>query len=413
MQVSVDKISQAIAKVRKFADGTKNVPGIMLDISGELMKVCYSDGKKSIIEKIDIQQDEPAIEGKIVVPYARITSVIDACQPSGPVYTSDLSICCENDNCLELSAVKKIKMQGKAEGEVEEKVVSKFAQKISYAKPESSVQYGILSRMDYESIFQGDKFDVWDIAEFKGVLAKTSKEKNRVVYISSSRKSAFISNLAHFTNIPVTSCDTSGMTIATNIGTALVDIVSKMNGSKISICTKDNRYCNIISEDEKVGVWFEMAPASKIDVATLERYESKQYTKYNLVFCKPALQNVIASAMSVDNNEKTIMSFEQMVNGEVAIRISSNNGSVDNSFNVILEDYKDRDNDMLGSKVPVGLAVLYSMIDNCEQPYISMDISVDDGGTYIKISDITSAELTNTGERVYTYGITHYTISAK
>ena len=65
-----DVLTSAMSKIRKFAEGQKNVPGVMLDISGDKMKVCYSDGKKSIIEVIDIEQEEPGVQGRIVVPYA-------------------------------------------------------------------------------------------------------------------------------------------------------------------------------------------------------------------------------------------------------------------------------------------------------------------------------------------------------
>lgn len=416
MKVKLDVLTSAMSKIRKFAEGQKNVPGVMLDISGDKMKVCYSDGKKSIVEVIDIEQEEPGVQGRIVVPYAKITSIIDICQPSGPIITGDLDIAFYENNIIEITAIKKVKLISDTENEeeeqnVEEKMVSKFEQRLNYYKPEDSIQYQVLARMDYDSIFEGDNPDVWDKEDLRNKISRLSTEKSKVVYVSAHKRAAFVVNLAHVTNIPIDSCENNGMTLTTFIASALVDILGKMNGDKVAICVKDNRYANITSEDNTVGIWFEMAPASKTDVATLKRYEDKTYNKYQLTFCRPAIQNVIACAMATDANEKTTISFVEAESGELAIKIITNTGgSVVNDFNVVMENYRDSVGDILNAKIPVSLKVLYDMLGNCQEYYIAFDIANDDAGTYIRVADI--VEVDDNGYPTQ-LGITHYTVSAR
>ncbi len=413
MIVSLEKLTFAMAKIRKFAEGQKNVPGVMFDIAGDKMKVCYSDGKKSIIEIIDIEPGESVIEDKIVVPYVRIVNIIDICQPSGPVFTSDLDITFNDGNIMVIKAVKKVNIAPKEdEEEPEVKVVSKFEQKINFYRPEESIQYQALSRMDYGSIFESETFDVWTKEDLKAVLSRTSTEKSKVIYISAAKKSAFVVNLAHVTNIPISTCEGHGMTVATHIASALVEILSKMPGDRVSVCVKESRYANITSEDNSVGIWFEMAPASKTDMATLKRYQEKDYSKYKLTFCRPALQNVISCAMAADNNEKTMLTFVNVENGDLAIRIASTSGgsSVANDFCVVMENYRDSVGDIMSAKIPVSLKVLYDMIGNCQEYYVAMDIATDEGGTYICIGDVADCDKDGYPTRLAT---THYTVSAK
>ena len=119
MQVSLEKLTQAMQKVKKFADDNKNVPGVMLDINENSMKVCYSDGKRAIVEKLDILQGQEPIQGKIVVPYKRLMEIIESCQPSGILATSDFDIEFGSDNIMTINYAKKIKLAPK-KGEVQE-----------------------------------------------------------------------------------------------------------------------------------------------------------------------------------------------------------------------------------------------------------------------------------------------------
>ncbi len=418
MQVSLEKLTQAMQKVKKFADDNKNVPGVMLDINENSMKVCYSDGKRAIVEKLDILQGQEPIQGKIVVPYKRLMEIIESCQPSGILATSDFDIEFGSDNIMTINYAKKIKLAPKKgevqegeEPEYEEKTVSRFSQKITYAKPEDNIKYGVLSRMDYDSIFDGENPDIWDKSELKDILSRLSTEKNKIIYISRNMKKAFVCNLAHVTDIPITSCENHTIVIHTSVSSALVDMLNKMPGDTVSIVVKDQRYANIRSENNEVGIWFELSPASRTDIVTLERYQQKDYSKYRIIVLREALTNVINCAMSVDNNEKTNLIIGNDDENNLVIKIANANAgqSVANEFAVVIEKCVDADGKLKELQIPVSLKVLHDMLTNCKNYYAALDISIDEQGMYLRVEDLKQDD--ETGNIVAE--TTHYTISAR
>ena len=417
MQVSLSTLTGALNKVRKMAEGTKNVPGIMLDISENKMKVCYSDGKKSVIEIIEIQQSDPVVAGRIIVPYAKTMDIIDACQPSGSLMINEITMNFSEGSTLTIIASKKIVI-GDEEG-TEEKVQSKLEQKINYNKPEDSVQYQILSRMEYDAIFQNEEFDTWETKTLIETLSRTSKEKSKTIYISSQLKAAFVSNTAHVTNIPITSCEKYGMAVSTSLATPLIDILGKLASPRVAVSVKDNRYVSISSEDNTVGIWFEQAAANKMELSLLKRFQEKTYDKYELVFYREALQDTIDRALKSDSNEKTTLTFIKDENDSLSARVqfAGSGGSTANDFTVVLTNYEDKEKnkeedkqtkikDILGAQIPVNLKVLSDMINNCKEFYVAFDISNEDGSTLIRVGDLEMS-----AEKAFT--ATHYTMLAK
>ena len=83
MIIRLEEFTKAIAKIQAMASGEKTVPGIMLDISDDGVKVCYSDSRKALVEKVNATVEETDIKGKIVLAYSRVVSAITICQPSG------------------------------------------------------------------------------------------------------------------------------------------------------------------------------------------------------------------------------------------------------------------------------------------------------------------------------------------
>ena len=62
------------------------------------------------------------------------------------------------NNIIEITAIKKVKLidteNEEEEQNVEEKMISKFEQRMNYYKPEDSIQYQVLARMDYDGILR-------------------------------------------------------------------------------------------------------------------------------------------------------------------------------------------------------------------------------------------------------------------
>lgn len=405
MRVELKDFTQALNKVKSLSEGVKNAAGVMLEISGDKLNVCYSDSKKSLIEKIDILDNtENPLEGRIVLNIKQIQNVVESLQPSGPIYTDEIELIAEENGRMRVLGDKKVRF-GEDEA-IEELTRSKMNYSINYYRPEESVKFGVLSRMNYEGIFDSDEYDVWTVNELKDILERTSGEKNKTIYVSSITKTAFVVNLAYVTNIPITCCENHGFVINTIVAKSIVDILSKLEADEVRVWVQDKRYVNMISGDEKVGVWFEMSPASRTDLNTLNRYEAKEYNSYRLIANKPILQDVIKAALTLDENEKTKITFVE-VEGDLAMRIVGNSSGASsiNDFSIILEDYKDNIGDILELAIPVSLKVIADMLNKCVEDYVAIDIEAEDN-KFIRIGDIVDDD-------ELSLGTVNYTIASK
>lgn len=422
MRVSISELTKAVQKVKSFAETIKQAPGIMFDINGDTMSVCYSDGKKSIIEKLGVLGDEGDVQGRIVVGYNRFLNIIDICQSSGGINTEDIDISFLDGNIMNIEVVKTMSVQratgnttedGEPEYVEESKVVSKFSQKINYERPSDNLRYGILDRMDYEKIFEdnGDVCDIWDTAELKKILSKTSNEKGKTVYLSSKVEAGFVVNLSHVVVIPTDSCVSSGFSVSTSVAKSLMDILSKIDDDQVRVIRQD-RYVSIINGTDTVGIWFEIAPVSKTDLSTLEQYRDKAYDTFEMVFSRAALSNVVNCASANTKEEKTYLTFNEIDGYKSLIISSSNSASYSGDFYVVIEGNQEEIKNweqLSVAKLPVSLRVLKAMIDDCDSVYISMDIMYNEQGCYMRLAEALGRD----EDGRIKLGATHYTVSSK
>lgn len=425
MIVSITSLTKAVEKVKSFADSSQNIPGILFDIRGDELRVCYSDGKKSIIEKIQITPEEGDVQGKIVVGYNRMLSIIDMCRPSGEIRTDDITIKFLEGNVMSIEIVKTMLVQRNTgnvdeEGEAiyaeESKVVSKFNQILNYNYTSDNLRYGILDRMNYDDIFvdaEGNSsedadFDTWDKEELKNILSKTSTEKGKTVYVSSKVNGGFVSNSAYVVFIPTDSCSEHGFAVSTLVAKSLVEILNKIDEDQVRVCKKD-RYVSIINGTDTVGIWLEMSPASKTDLATLNLYSNKSYDTFELVFSRAALNNVLSCAATMTKDEKTFLTFKE-VDGYKSLVIASGKNTGD--FNVTIEGNQDNIKNWESLKettLPLSMKVLSAMLNDCSTTYVSLDVLSDETGKFIRVSELLGRD--ETGEKML--GATHYTVASK
>lgn len=427
MKIQLEDLTKAMQKVRSFADLSNQVVGVLLNLKGNTVDVCYCDGKKALIESINVVKEEGDIEAQIVVAYNRLVGIIDMCQPSGGIKTDELSIDFLDDKIINIEAVKYMTVVKETENvdemgervEVEEdKVVSKFNQKISYEYPEDNRRYGVLTRMDYSTIFKNeegesetDGFDIWNKDELRSILSKISSEKSRVVYISKKLNCGFVVNLAHVVYIPNDSCTNYGFSTNTAIAKAIVDILGKIPDEEVRICVKENRYTNIVNNTNTIGIWFEMAPASVGDLSTLNLYREKEFNTFKLVFSRAALSNVVSCAAASTKDEKTTLQFEE-IDGLKSLKIVCNNSgaSVLGDFTVVIEG-KEVDNwdTLVDTKIPMSLKVLSDMLSDCATTYIALDIDISEKGKFIRLAEAKGKDENGNVE----FGTIHYTVASK
>lgn len=404
MRLSYEKFTGAIQKVGAMIDNQKNAPGVMFDIRGDEFRVCFFNLKQGIIEKLPVINEE-GFEERIVVSWNSLNAVLSAMQPKGPLYVDEIEITIDESKAT-FSVEKKLKMKDE-EGNVEDKSISRITQSIPCNKPEDSVKYSTLTRLDYDSIFSGDEYDIWDSGELRDILIRASADNSGVSYVSSSRRAAFAVNVAFTTNIPIYDPIKFGFTISSNLATTIASILSKLPGTNVKIHVVDNRYVNIASEDDTVGIWFDMPPGNRADLAVLHTFEEKEYNLYRLVFCRPALQNIIECACSGDN-EKAEIEFIKDDGGMLAARIAEKGG---NDFVIVVEHYVDSQGDIKNLKMTVNLRVLKNMLDNCNEMYVALDLAKDERGVFLRVGDIVGT--TNEEGQDLVLGTVHYTMLSK
>ena len=84
--------------------------------------------------------------------------MVESLQPSGVIYTDEIELITEDNGRMRILGDKKVRFGG--EDSTEETVRSKMNYSINYYRPEESVKYGVISRMNYEGIFDSDEYDV-------------------------------------------------------------------------------------------------------------------------------------------------------------------------------------------------------------------------------------------------------------
>lgn len=440
MIVNIKEITSALSKISALTVGDKTIPGVLLDIQDDSLNICYSDGRKSVIEKITAIVNEEDKKGQVVVNFQRLLDIISSCQPSGKIITDDIHMTFVDDTLLKIRAEKKISQNVGEDEEPVYKVCSIFEQSIGWVPAGSSLKVSILSRMNYNDIFNAEVVDTWDVSTFRAMLDKTSTEKSRIVYVSPKNQCAFVSNMAYLSEVPVVDANNYIIIITSAMAKAISDILGKTSANQVHIHSIDRKYLCVYTDDEKVGIWTEMSNASDIHLTTLGRYQSKGYRGYQLTFIREILKNVVDAAINADKSDKTVLKFgdSKIETGAKELRITSSNtnASISNSYEVVCTDCIGESDDIESLELPISLKVLSDMLNKCSTDYVGIDI--DDDGTdtkCIRVSEINMEELANViGQerdklqlaidqptpkdvklrcRLETLGIKNYTVSSK
>lgn len=400
MIVKLSEFTKAVAKIQAMASGEKTVPGIMLDISDDGVKVCYSDSRKALIEKIDAVVEDTDIRGKIVLDYGRVVSAITICQPSGRLSIEDLQFIFEPDGKVTLYA-DKLLLVSSENGEDEYIKVSTFEQLLTWTEAGSSMRTAMLSRENYDSIFQpAGGYDEWDAEELKDILLKTSGEKGKQIYVSPKQGQAFVCNMAYVTTLPIELGYTFPIVIPTATGKCVADIINRLDADKLYLHVVEGKYCKVYVEDESFGMSFEIVPANRIHLNTLDRYQGKSYNGVQLTFFKEVLQNVIKSAMAVSASEKVnlkLVKSEETGQVELLVVGSNTNASIENNYKVVTNGFNYEEGDGITEDsvikefdIPISLKVLNDILVKCESDYIAFDVCHEENtnAKAIRISEI-------------------------
>lgn len=414
MRISLDVLTKAIQKVGVLAEssmvGNNNVVNFLMDIKGEQVDICYADNKKAIIEKIKVLVEDGDIDGKVVLAYKNFKNIIDACQSYGDIEADEVQLVFDSEKRQVGIKANKFMRVGRKTGEkgsdgediVEEvrKLVSSVNQSIVYNYPEDSMKYSILTRVDYSKFFVDadggvDGFDEWGKVEFTDILMRASHEKNRTLYVSGQTGSVFMNGMLSAMHIKLdTIRDTlisNGFSINTNMTKDIANIISKVDSDNVYVCSKESRYVVIKDKDETVGLWFEMAPANRVDLTTVNIYTEMEFNSVDVIVSKSALGNIINNIKKFTNEEKLVAEFKEVEgNKSISMQASTGGQSISGAFSAILEG-KISDEDwekMLDIKVDAIISVFMTFLKDCSTNYVNISLEVlADGKKIVRIAE--------------------------
>ena len=438
MRLEIGKITNVLNKIGDLVAGDKTPPGVLLDISENTLKVCYTDGHKAFVEKFEVQTEENDRMGQMVVDLDMIRRAVSNCQPSGIIKTDDLVISF-NEKTITVSADQYYD-ETDADGNVTSSAtVAKKAMNVLWFTPDANMKVSILTRMDYNSIFEADGYDVYDKKELIEALNKTSVEKGKLIYLSAKTQTVFVNNQAHATAVPLSKGDelseddktaifaevqeanpelageeltakynevlankvkrvTYSVVLGQQHAKALIGILSKTSADKVQIFTRD-KCANVFidTDEETVGVWLEMPMASKAHTAALDRYNSLGYTTYQLMFMKDffmdAIKSAATSSKSASDKVKVVFGTDSEGYRTLEFRAGSSAASIDDKYSVRIKDVVDPNGDLEGKEFTMSLTVMTAVVAQLKTKYISLDFEVAaDGSVYIRVAEINEEE---------------------
>lgn len=421
MKLLVKDITIVVSEITDLVNGDKTVPGVMLSLGTNEMKVRYSDGKKSFSGTVYTEYEDGDIQGDIVVDYSRLVAALSKCQPSGIIVVDCIRFVYPADGVIEIKAQQKCLVDGD-NGEEEYRVLAEKTMQLNWSDVKSSLKTAILGRMDYDSIFNASITDEWDIEELQDIMTRCGTEKSRIIYMSPSIQKAFVANVAHVTAIPVSKLEVSPMdvellkgkvsgeefeteknklynrmkfpaTISTTVAKQVCGILSKI-GKGVKVYTHAEKgFFSIFTEDERTGIWFAMAEGSKAQTTQFERFSSMEYDSYQINFVREFLVDAIKSAVMSSASEKLAFSFVKNENDEmeIVLAVTNSNASVNDVYKVVCDDCIDTIGNIEDRQLQVSLKVFNDMLSQLKTEVVGMDIKIMDGDqACIRLAEIDS-----------------------
>lgn len=407
MRLLVEELKSALDKVQRVAGDNKNPLGILLrKESAEELQVCYSDGKKAMVDVISME-DGDDLQGDLILPYKNFIDVVGSYANSAELRTKEVELEFNSENTVvTLSAVCELVVKtGEYNDDNEEiinyKLANTFKDKIKYINPETSgSRYEILTRCDYSAIISLDDYDEWDKASLQNLLSKLNKEDGKICYIASRLKAGFVANTAYVSFIPTDGVDRFGFTANSKVAKCLVDVLSKLSTNKVYLHVEDSRYCKVMADDGKFGMWFEVAPGKPIDANKLAKYQKvktadgnevdREYNDYKLVMNKTSVAFAVRRALNSDKNDSATLQIIKNGDDKWSLVLNNDKNKDASDNRLVLDACSDNKGDIEQLKLPFSLKLLSDIIGSCSGDAVIMafETAEDNKSVLLKIGDI-------------------------
>lgn len=453
MKIDIEVLKGAYDKIAALTSGDKTIPGVMFNIYAEegetpdengvtagKMDVCYNSGKKAFIETVNVSIEEGDRLGKMVVSFEKLGEAIGKCMSKGTIKV-DYAQFQFIDKIIRVRATQYMCTYDENGEIANAQTVGRVETDLLGNDVNADKKTELLNRIDYNTIFNPAGVpDEYDRAELTDILGRMSVEKGRNIYVSSKSHCAFVQNQAHLTSMPISLYDElneeeikelkskmveAGATdlsdeavqakaleqrarvhlsliIPQQIAKALSTILGKCNSDDIKIHVADKVYCNIIvgdNDDERVGLWFEMASANRTQTETFKVYNDTEYANYQITFIKDVLELAVKNATSSSSNDKTTLKFSDTRLDDAVMPISmfisgSNSiASVKDEYEVNLDALDAPVDDLNGKQFTISLKVFSDMLAQIKTPHVAFDISITDARALLRLAEIDEGEM--------------------
>lgn len=288
---------------------------------------------------------------------------------------------------------------------------SHVAKTIKYIKTSDLKGGTILTRFNYSNIFSvmDESADVWDITELKTILAKLSKPKDTKTCFVSAKKNQAYSLTAASVSLVELNENTIGKTLkdsvelknsfsmAAKTNSFLSDILGMIKCDdevKLQVLTQEKRFCYMATTDGTVGIMFELAPATRYDVMNLQKYESMDYTMYELAFERDVLSDIVRVTMQAAKDDSVTMKLkEDKDTGEVIAVIDRGDASSSISkLEINCINHEDNGEEKGGDKllslaIGMNISVINELLNNCYSDFIVFKMVEVSGSIFLRMCD--------------------------
>lgn len=428
MVVGISKITDVIDNIASLTSGDKTIPGVLLDLDTNLLRVCYATNQKAFIKELEVVTEETDVIGKVAVDFTQLQRAIQNCQPSGIIRVSDVQfIYKSNPNIITIS-VDQCSEVDDGNGNITSMKMATKSMDILWNEPTESKKTEILTRMRYDDIFQADMTDEYDTKELVDILNRTSVEKGKQIYVSTKMQHVFVSNAGHVTAVPVSKFPIDdqerdeiiqdvknqngeattqemidkaigekinrvsySICMSQAIAKSVSGILNKIDSDKVYIHMRD-KYCNVFvdNDQEKLGIWFESAQSTKSHTSAMDKYSSAEYNTYQMEFIREFLENNIKSALNATKSEKVEIKVQEGEDGyELIIEAKSSASSIADTYRVKLVNLIDPTNDITTKTFTVSLKVMLDMIAQLKTDHIAFDLGlIGESTMYVRMAEL-------------------------
>lgn len=395
MIIQLKDMANTMSQINDLVAGEKNVAGVMFDIQDDCIKVCYTDGNKTLSNTIDAVITDSDVKGKIIFNYQLLSRIIDACKPTGSIITNEINFEFSDNNLIKVKTDKVIKMMDKEEQEFERKV-SNTEQLIPWVGADAAnVKAKILLRGNYDGIFDipSEDRDCWGIVKLKDLMSRLSTENGKIVYVARKSKLGFVQNTSCVVCIPLNNSITHKIVLSTSLAKSLASVLNRLSSEYDSVYLgmMNNEIVSIVTDDNKFGLSIKNVPSNINNANQLNACISKDYTQYMLNFNREVLQSCLSGACVANASDKATISFVKNEDDTIDLVLvaRNNTSSTDNRYNITSEDCVNPNGLIDSLKLNITLDMLLQAVSRANSQYIAFDIAVEANNTkMVRIAEI-------------------------